>query len=186
MLKGADDAAFGKVMEDLCLAFNRPYSPELGRVFWEALKYAHIAEVQRKAKDYQRTGKKFPTPNDLMPERKSAPVQKTTDNGPQISKWAIAANKLLLESAYRDKARGFRPMGKYASLPDKGWGMPVRPILAMDAAPLQNLLRIKADYVQMAEQAERDGEPMDGLEFSNMCRDGFAHALRQADQQGMR
>lgn len=156
MLKGTDDAAFGTLMEDLCLAFNRPYSQELGRVFWEALKYAHIAEVKRKAQEWQRNGKKFPTPHDLLPEKRAAAAPPPVDDGPPMSPWAIAANKALMAVAYFDEKRGMKPMGD---------------------EKLKRALEIKRELVEMAENSEREGVPMDGMEYSDMLRSAFRGVL---------
>lgn len=177
MLKGTDDAAFGDLMKDLCLAFGRQYSPELGRVFWETLKHVSLPEFRRACEAARKNLRKFPTPKDLIPERRYAPAA-PPDVEPFMSKWAIAANKALFACAYTDKRRGFKPVNQYPPMPAKGLELPLQKmLLALDAEPLKKMLAIKADYVAMAEQAEAEGAPMTGEEFSNMCREGFSRAL---------
>lgn len=155
MLKGTDDAAFGALMQDLCLAFNRPYTTDLSRVFWEALKYVSLPEVRRACESARSNLKKFPTPRDLIPERRAAPPP-PIDTGPDMSRWAIAANKILFAVAYGDLRRGFAPMGDVL---------------------LKRALEIKRDFVAMGEQSEAEGEPMLPNEFDNLCRDGFRKLL---------
>jgi hypothetical protein len=148
-----DAEAFEVVMKDLCLAFNRPWSPELTGVFWEALRYAPIHEVRRIALKYRNTGKKFPTPHDLTPPRATAPEPKR-DEGPSMSSWAIAANKILFSVAYQGH-RGFKPIG--------------------DALP--KCLARKTEYVRMAEDAAATGDVWDEQEFNRFCREGFQKLL---------
>jgi len=149
-----DAEAFETVMQDLCMAFNRPYTPELSRVFWESLKHVHIAEVKRNAATARTTLKKFPTPKDLTPDRVTIAPPKPIDTGPSMSSWAIAANKILFAVAYQGN-RGFRPIG--------------------DALP--KCLERKAEYVQMAEDAARGGDVWEPEEFNRMCREGFETLL---------
>jgi hypothetical protein len=155
MRSGVDDEAFAKVIEDLCLAYNRPYTPEVTRVFWESLKWAHILDVKRTAQAHRDSSKKFPTPKDLAPERTrvSAP-QRDPIESEQWSQWAIAANKILFSVAYQGH-RGFKPMG------DK----------------LKACLVAKADYVEMAEDAAKHGQAWNEQEFNGMCREGFEKIL---------
>lgn len=155
MRSGQDDEAFDAVVKDLCLAFNRQHTPELTRVFWEALKASHIHDVRRVALRYRNTAKKFPAPVDLIPHRSTAPVpEEKRDTGPHMSSWAMAANKILWVVAYQG-TRGFVPMGE----------------------KLKPCLVAKADYVRMAEEAQRDGEPWQEHEFNVMCRQGFEKLL---------
>jgi hypothetical protein len=155
MRSGQDDEAFDSVMKDLCLAFNRQHTPELTRVFWEALKHSHIHDVRRVALKYRNTAKKFPAPSDLTPHRTTAPQQEERrDPGPPMSSWAIAANKILFVVAYQGN-RGFEPMGEL----------------------LKPCLKIKADYVRMAEESTANGEPWVEHEFNVMCREGFEKLL---------
>jgi hypothetical protein len=155
-MRSDDAGAFETVMQDLCLAFNRPYTPELSRVFWDSLKHLHIADVRRSADSARKNLKKFPTPKDLTPERAAAPPPPPPDySGPPMSSWATAANKILFSVAYQGD-RGFTAMG------DK----------------LRACLAAKADYVEMAENAARLGEAWDEREFNVMCREGFQKLLR--------
>jgi len=149
-MRSEDSDAFRVVIEDLCVAYNRPCSDAVVRVFWESLKWAHIHDVRRMAVKHRNTAKKFPTPRELAPERSAAPA-KPPEPEVVMSPWAIAANKILLQLAYQDKRRGFKPLKEK---------------LAM-------LLAMKADYVRMAESAEAGGEPWDGKEFRDLVYDGF-------------
>lgn len=176
MLKGTDDAAFGALMQDLCLAFNRPYTTDLSRVFWESLKYVSLPEVRRACEAARTNLKKFPTPRDLIPERRAAPPP-PIDTGPDMSRWAIAANKILFAVAYGDLRRGFAPIGTYERMPEKGWGLPLRLAKPIDDSLLHRALEIKRDFVAMGEQSEAEGEPMLPNEFDNLCRDGFRKLL---------
>jgi hypothetical protein len=159
-----DAEAFETVMQDLCLAFNRPYSPELSRVFWESLKHVHIAEVRRNADAARKTLKKFPTPKDLTPDRVTAPPPKPVDTGPPMSSWAIAANQILFSVAYQGH-RGFRSIAKW-----KGTEL-------LDGTKLDQCLKRKAEYVQMAEDAAATGDVWEPQEFNRMCREGFEALL---------
>lgn len=157
MRSGIDDEAFAKVIEDLCLAYNRPYTPELTRVFWESLKWAHIHDVRRTADAHRAKEKKFPTPRDLAPERASAPPPRPEIDTEHWSSWAIAANKILFSVAYQGH-RGFAPMGDQ----------------------LQACLAAKRDYVQMAEDAVANGDRWNEREFNAMCREGFEKIIGAA------
>lgn len=154
-----DSEAFDTVIRDLCLAFNRPHTPELTRVFWEALKWAHIHDVRRAAVKHRNTAKKFPTPHDLMPSRSTAPPPAPKEPEPELSRYAIGANKALLKLAYQDVRRGFIPLGE---------------------SLLARCLAIKRDYVGMAETAERDGEPWADEDFVQTVRQAFEQALGSA------
>jgi hypothetical protein len=152
-----DADAFDAVMQDLCLAFNRPHTVELTRVYWESLKNLRIDEVRRAAMVARNALKKFPTPKDLTPERSAPPPVKDPIESERWSTWAVAANKILLAVAYQDvNSRGFKPMGE---------------------PMLQRVLAIKHDYVQMAEQAEAHGDRWEPEDFNRMCREGFQKLL---------
>lgn len=158
MLKGQDDAAFGVVLQDLCTAFNRPYTPDVTRVFWESLKHISLGEVKALAAKHRLHGKRFPTPKELSPER-PARAPKPIDNGPEMSRYAVAANRMLLKLAYEDERRGFKPLG---------------------AELLQRLLAAKRDFVGMAEADERAGELWPEGEFDRTCQHGFEKLLGTA------
>jgi hypothetical protein len=159
-----DAQAFETLMQDLCLAFNRPYTPELTRVFWESLKHVHIAEVRRNADAARKTLKKFPTPKDLTPDRVVPPPPKPVDTGPQMSSWAIAANQILFSVAYQGH-RGFKSIAKWNG----------RELL--DGTKLDQCLKRKAEYVLMAEDAAATGDVWEPQEFNRMCREGFEALL---------
>jgi hypothetical protein len=160
VLKGTDDAAFGTLIEDLCLAFNRPYTPRLTLVFWESLKHLRIDEVKRACESARKNLKRFPSPKELLPERRLPPPSARPANEPELSRWAQAANLILFKLAYQDIRRG--------------------PAMhALGPALLARCLAIKADYVRMAEDAQAD-EPIPDEEFIAMCREGFETALGTA------
>ena len=150
-----DADAFNRLMADLCLAFDKPCTADLIRVFAEALKDVSFHDVKRMAETYRRTGKKFPSPAALRPERASA-ARTTFKPDPPMSTWAVAANKIMFALAYLDKRRGFVPLG---------------PVL------LDSLLAAKREYVRMAEESAERGEKWDTQEFNAMCREGFEKIL---------
>jgi hypothetical protein len=172
-----DDAAFAAVIQDLCLAFNRPYTPEVTRVFWESLKFASIFDVRRMAVKHRNTAKKFPTPKDLAPERAVAPAKPVVPD-PVMSKWAVAANKILFQLAYLDKRRGFFPISKYPPMPKGGYGLPLHANIPKPLdSKIFDMVAMKADYVRMAEEAEANGQSWSHEEFRDLVYDGFEKAL---------
>lgn len=172
----SDADSFNRLMADLCLAFDKPCTADLIRVFAEALKDVSFHDVKRMAEQHRRTGKRFPSPAMLRPERASA-ARSTFKADPPMSTWAIAANKILFALAYLDKRRGFKPICTYEPMPAGGYGLPVRLVQPTDGSLLRRALQVKRDYVQMAEDAERNGEPMPTREFNAMCREGFEKIL---------
>lgn len=152
-----DADVFRALMEDLCVAYDRPITDAKVRVYWETLKHLHIADVKRSAEAAKRSLKKMPSPAELMPEKRYSPQATVVAPEPLLSPWAIAANKILFVVAYQGH-RGFKPMG------DK----------------LPNILKVKADYVRMAEEAEANGDTWNHEEFNRMCREGFEKLLRIA------
>ena len=178
MRSGVDDEAFATIMQDLCTAYIRPYTAEISRVFWESLKWAHLLDVRRMAAKHRDNSKKFPTPSDLMPERATAKAPRPqVEDRPQMSSWAIAANGILLSLAYSDPRRKLKPIAIYAPIPERGYGLPLRLPEPLDARPLQKVLKVKADYVRMAEEAEAAGDTWDTTDFNRMCREGFEKLL---------
>lgn len=153
---GSDYEPFTKVVEELGLAFNRPVSDDLVRVFWDALKSAPFPGVKALADKWKNVGKKFPTPADLRPDRAKAPPPPPAPE-PYMSPWAIAANKILFSVAYQGH-RGMAPMGDL----------------------LPKCLAVKADIVQRAEQDAHDGQPWDTQEFNVMCREAFENLLKES------
>lgn len=169
-----DAEAFETLIQDLCLAFNRPYTTQLSRVFWESLKHMRLDEVKRAADVARKSLKKFPTPKDLIPERRIAQF-KPKEPDLEMSRWAVAANKILFKIAYEDERRGFRPIAEYAdAVGSSDYPRLVKPT---DDSLLRRCLAVKSDYVSMAEEAERYGEPMPDEEFVGMCRHGFEQLL---------
>ncbi len=88
----SDFQSFNQLMQDLCVAFNRPHTDDLVRVFWDALKSHPLQRVRAKSAAYQVIGKKFPTPADLRPsdeERKTKSGAKE-DTIPEIMReWVV-------------------------------------------------------------------------------------------------
>ena len=154
-MRSEDFAEFRSVIEELCAAFDRQCTDAKVKTFYEVLKHAHIGDIKRSAASWKSNFDKMPAPKNLLPQKVAAPPPKTVDDDPQMSPWAVAANKLLFHLAYRDPRRGFKPIGDI----------------------LPRLLEIKRDYVEMAENAELSGEPMDGQEYQAMCKEGFEKAL---------
>jgi len=175
-MRSEDSEQFRVAIEDLCTAYNRPCTDSVIRVFYESLKPYHILDIKRMAMRHRASSKRFPAPKDLAPERATSAPSKPKEPEPVMSKWAIAANKILLSLAYQDRRRGFKPISKYPPMPAGGYGLPLVLPKPLDDK-LAKILAVKADYVRMAEEAERDGEPMDGMEFSDMLREGFGRML---------
>lgn len=179
-MRNEDSAAFDVVIRDLCLAFNRPHTEDLTRVFWESLKHLHLGEVKRAADAARKNLKKFPTPKDLIPEtRVVAPRPKAPEE--RMSSWGIAANKILFACCFQD-TRGLKPVGPYAPVPEGGYGLPLpHKVEPLDLTPQNELLAAKADYVRMAEEAESKGEKWETYDFNRMCREGFQAIIARAD-----
>lgn len=176
-MRSDDYQAFSGIIGDLCVAFDRQVTDARVRVFYEALKSQHIADVKRMAEAWKRSGRRMPAPKDLMPERATASAPKPPSEQDQevaaYSRWAVAANKILFAVAYLDKQRGFRPIGRHSPMPPGGFGLPLRLVKALDDTKLTAVLAVKRDYVRMAEEAEARGDVWDHIEFNRMCREGF-------------
>lgn len=67
-MRAEDFGVFSEIIEDLGAAFNKPVSERVMRVFFEDLKPYHLGTVRNRAMLWRKTGKKFPTPNDLRPQ----------------------------------------------------------------------------------------------------------------------
>lgn len=153
-----------RAFAELCAGYDKPATNERRAAYRKSLSKMHIGAWQQLV-DYclsEKGPEKFPTTyalwnvsRELRRQRARAPEQ-AQDDDPPMSRWAIAANKILFAVAYGDLRRGFLPMGKEL---------------------LERALVIKADFVAMGEASERDGEPMSGKEFDNLCRDGFRKLL---------
>lgn len=152
-MRSEDFPEFRTMIEDMCASFDRTCTDAKVKAFYEPLKRFHIADLKRQADVWKANFSKMPTPRELMPQKVAAPAP-VQDSGPPMSHWAIAANKILFGVAYQGN-RGFRPMG------DK----------------LKQCLKVKADYVRMAEDAARAGQSWDEQEFNAMCREGFEKLL---------
>lgn len=153
-MRSEDFPEFRTLMEELCAAFDRQCTDAKVKTFYEALKHVHIADLRRSAASWKANFAKMPTPKDLKPQRTVVAAPKHEDDGPSMSTWAMAANKILWSVAYQGN-RGFAPMGE----------------------KLKPCLAVKADYVQMAEQAEASGEPWQTQEFNAACREAFEKLL---------
>lgn len=95
----------------------------------------------------------------------------------EFSSWAMIANKILFSLAYLDQRRGFRPIAKWESMPDLGWGASLRRPKLLDGTLLDRCLDAKADFVRMAEKAEFERQPWTPEEFRDLCFDGFEKIL---------
>lgn len=175
-MRSEEFEAFSEVIADLCAAYDRPVTDARNRTFWDVLKHFHMHDVKRSALKWRNTQRKMPAPIDLKPERTAAP-EKPRDEGPSMSTWAAAANQILMACAYLDERRGFRPIAKYEPLPERGCGLPLQLPKLVDRTLLDKCLVVKADYVEMAEDAERAGQAWDTTEFNRLCREGFQKLL---------
>lgn len=172
-MQSDDREAFRTVIEDLCTAFDRPCGDDRVRVFWETLKHLHLADVRRAAESFRRNGRRMPTPKDLMPERATAPAPRPVEEAEKFSKYAVAANRILLTLAYQDTRRGFKPIATYPPLA-RGTHALQTP---SDDSLLKKLLAVKREYVGMAEADDANGEPWPAGEFDALCQDGFEGLL---------
>lgn len=152
-MQSGDFDSFSALIRDMCAAFDRQATDDRVRVFWQALRRYHLHDVKRAVEAWLVSQRRMPSPRDLAPESTTEP-QKRIDGLPQMSRWAIAANRILFSVAYQGD-RGFIAMG------DK----------------LQSCLNAKSDYVRMAEQAEMGGEPWEVEDFNRLCREGFQTVL---------
>lgn len=154
-MHSADFEQFRTAIEDLCTAFDRPCTDARVRVFWEALKAKNLLEVQRGVQSAIRNLKRMPSPADLMPEKARQTVAQATAALPEMSGYAIAANRILFALAYQDNRRSG----------------------SLGAELLAKAMRVKADYVHIAESAVADGDPMPTIDFNRMCIEGFERLL---------
>ena len=81
-MRSDDLVALRAVMDDLCLAYNRPVSDRLVTVFFDSLKNVPFGVVRARAELHRRISKKFPTPHDLRPDER--PVKDLPPGGPSI------------------------------------------------------------------------------------------------------
>ena len=173
-MRAEDFPAFRAIIEDLCTAFDRPFTDARVRVFHEALKHAHILDVKRAADTHRKTAKRFPTPKDLLPTRSVAPKREEPE--PHFSKWAQLANRILWLLQF-NSGRGMKPIGKWKN-PDP-WRH------GMQATPLDDtfarVLAAKADYVRMAEEAEAEGREWTVEEFVELVRPGLGQIIAESD-----
>jgi len=153
-MRSEDFAEFKSTMEELCAAFDRQCTDAKVKTFYEVLKHVHIADLKRSAASWKANFDKMPAPKNLLPQKVAAPPPKQND-GPAMSTWAMAANKILWAVAYQG-ARGFVPMS------DR----------------LKPCLSAKAEYVRMAEDSAAQGDVWDEQEFNVMCREGFEKILK--------
>jgi hypothetical protein len=176
-VRSDDFEAFCAVIGDVCAAYDRPVTDARNRTFWDVLKGFHLHDIKRAADKWKHAQRKMPAPVDLKPERSTAPAKSVESADPSMSRWAAAANSILLAVAYFDERRGFHPIGVWERMPEKGWGLPLRQPRLIDVSLIHRVMAVKADYARMAEQAEADGEPWDRVEFNRMCREGFEKLL---------
>jgi len=93
---------------------------------------------------------------DIARARSSAPMdQLKQDEGPRLSRYAIYANKVLFQLAYKNNARGFRPIG------DR----------------LADVLALKTKIVNDAESAFFQGDPISDEDYKDICYSSLTEAL---------
>jgi hypothetical protein len=73
--------SFGKLIQDLCMSVNRPFSADMLRVYWDDLQHVPFAAVERAAKAVRASGKKAFNSNDLRPP----PEERSIIGGPDNS-----------------------------------------------------------------------------------------------------
>lgn len=94
---------FKALMSDLCTAFNRPYTDDVVRVFWDALKPYPFAQMRVRMKVAAGTLKKFPTPQDLTP----APEMKRQDTAEKSTMDLLSEYALRSKPLTRNQLRGW-------------------------------------------------------------------------------
>lgn len=89
-------------------------------------------------------------------EKGSSEPRKPEDDGPDLSRWGRAANKILMRLAYMDERRGFVPLGDER---------------------LAECLRAKGEIVAMAEADARSGNRWTDEEFISVVRASLEKAI---------
>jgi hypothetical protein len=96
-----------------------------------------------------------------------------------MTPWALIANRVLFELAYRDDRRRGEPMGKYPKMPPDGWGR-VSFVVPTDDWLLRACLACKRDLVLEVEEALARGEAFDALAFVHRCQEDFEAVMGTA------
>ena len=169
-----------RLLAQLCAGFDRPYTPERREAYRRGLSKMHPAMLERVVDHCLGPSgpDKFPTTRQLWQisrelRRKQRAPGATADDTRGMSRWVVAANLILFRLAYCDARRGFRPIAEFPPMPTGGYGLPLRLVQPTDRSLLDRALAVKAEIVEYAEQAERDGEPWTREEFIDVCRTAF-------------
>src|SRR5690606_24493969 len=151
-------------LAELCAGYDRPITNERRAAYRGSLGNLSLIAWKRIVEHClsDKGPERFPTCQQLWQIhrqlRRPARAPGATENtGPVMSRWAVAANRVLMKLAYQDIRRGpMKPMG---------------PEL------LPQVLAMKAEIVGYAEEAERQGNPWEGDEFIDVCKTGFEKLL---------
>ncbi len=92
---------------------------------------------------------------DKVRSRYEPAEEKPKDEGPKISRWARYANLVLFQLAYKNRSRGFKPIG--------------------DSLP--RVLELKAKLVKSAEDAFWNGDPFEDEDYKDMVYSALTEAL---------
>lgn len=94
---------FVTLVRDLCTAFNRPFTDDVVRVFWESLRDQSLRTVRNRAELHRRVAKKFPMPFDLRPAVDVEVVDDHAKRGPTTQErlCEFAARKFHDRSGFR-------------------------------------------------------------------------------------
>jgi hypothetical protein len=176
-----DFDAFVEIMRDLCLAFDKQPNEARTRVFFESLKHLHIEDVRRTATMHRKHAKRFPTPKDLIPEKRTPVRAPKPTVEMHFSRYAQIANKCLMHVTFDPRRAAYAkrravvppPIGEWRNEGRKAW--PVDDTFA-------KVLALKSEYVRMAEQDEIDGRPWTDREFRDAVLEALETMVFDADK----
>lgn len=142
-----DKEAFAKLMMDLCLSVNRPYSAELTRVFWEDLQHVPFPQIERQAKNVRIAGKKTFNSNDLRPPPEEMQAIGGPDNHALLDKLTRAMCRIW--DRLSDNQRMLAQFHEFVWSRDK-------------IAPRPVALVIKPDFVELIIDGKKVGRDFPG------------------------
>lgn len=169
-----------RLLAQLCAGFDRPYTAERREAYRRGLSKMHPAMLERVV-DHCLGGngpERFPTTQQLWQisrelRRKQRQHDAVVDETRGMSRWEVAANRILFQLAYCDIRRGFRPIATFPPMPPEGYGLPLRLVQPTDRSLLDKCLELKREIVGYAEEAERAGDPWTNEEFVDVCQSTF-------------
>src|SRR5690606_20262041 len=133
--------------------------------YWEELKRFHVGVVVAAAAELKHRLARFPTIADWSKACRGESVRRAENRRAQqprpaeasaTSRWAVVANRVLLQLAYFDRRRGFTPL---------------------DDALLARVLEVKAKIVGDAEEFEAAGDAWTVKELVDVLQTAFEKLL---------